>query len=171
MTAASEAVLSVVAAAGGRLVGKTRLQKTVYVLELAGVGFDFPFSYHYYGPYSEDLACAVLDAQVDGLIEENEETAQWGGRYSIFEAKGDPKILDERRSAREALVKIAKSADPVELEIAATAAFLKSEGVPDFWRETARRKPQKARPEVIEAAKELWNKFRQVPVPNPLPEI
>ena len=43
------------------LVGRTRFQKTAYFLEAAGVGYGFDFSYHYYGPYSEELAVAVSD--------------------------------------------------------------------------------------------------------------
>jgi uncharacterized protein YwgA len=45
--------------AGGRIVGRTKLQKVAYLLELAGLGDGFQFEYRHYGPYSEDLAGAI----------------------------------------------------------------------------------------------------------------
>ena len=47
MSTKSDEVRDIVALAGGRIVGKTRLQKAVFILELAGVGFGFEFSYHH----------------------------------------------------------------------------------------------------------------------------
>jgi len=35
---------------GGRVIGKTRLQKTAYLLESIGRGFSLEFDYHHYGP-------------------------------------------------------------------------------------------------------------------------
>ena len=45
MTNQGEAVREIVALSGGRLIGKTRLQKAGYLLELAGLGYGFDFSY------------------------------------------------------------------------------------------------------------------------------
>src|ERR1700722_6011758 len=70
--------------AGGQVVGKTRLQKMAYLLELAGLGSDFPFEYRHYGPFSEKLANAVSLARTWDLITEEEHVANWGGSYSIF---------------------------------------------------------------------------------------
>ena len=50
---------AIVRDAGGRLVGRTRLQKVAYLTQLAGFAGDFPFEYRHYGPYSEDLAEAM----------------------------------------------------------------------------------------------------------------
>lgn len=161
------AVRDVVSAAGGRLVGKTRLQKTVYILKIAGLAPEFPFSYHYYGPYSEDLASSAKDAMLDSLISEHEDIAQWGGRYSVFttEYKGDlnPAVRN--------VVSTACASDPVTLELAATAAFLKISGIADCWGETRRRKPQKATDERLDLAKALWEKLRALDTPEPLPAL
>ncbi len=35
---------------GGRIVGRTRLQKIAYLLELAGFGVGFRFEYRHFGP-------------------------------------------------------------------------------------------------------------------------
>jgi uncharacterized protein YwgA len=48
---------------GGRLTGKTRLQKSAYFLESYDVGFGLEFEYHHYGPYSEELASLAEDAR------------------------------------------------------------------------------------------------------------
>jgi len=37
-------------AADGELVGKVRLQKTVYLLDQIGMGSGFTYEYHHYGP-------------------------------------------------------------------------------------------------------------------------
>ena len=58
----TDKVVAIVRDAGGTIVGRTRLQKTAYLLELAGLGEGFHFSYRHYGPYSEELASAVRDA-------------------------------------------------------------------------------------------------------------
>ena len=48
------AVTALVNLNGGRIVGKTRLQKTVYLLKECGIDLGFDFDYHHYGPYSEN---------------------------------------------------------------------------------------------------------------------
>lgn len=160
-------VRDIVAAAGGSLVGKTRLQKTAYLLKISGHYPDLDFVYHYYGPYSEDVASAAQDAVIDGVIQETEETAQWGGRYSIFStnyrADFDP--------AFSKLISEACSADSVTLELAATSAYLALNGYPDSWAETQRRKSQKASPERMEKAKALWRRISTIKTPEALPSI
>ena len=52
--------------AGGHIVGRTRLQKIAYLLEITGLGAGFPFRYKHYGPYSEQLADAAETAQIFG---------------------------------------------------------------------------------------------------------
>ena len=55
----TEKAADIVRAAGGRVVGRTRLQKIGYLLELAGLGEGFPYAYRYYGPYSEERLTAA----------------------------------------------------------------------------------------------------------------
>jgi hypothetical protein len=62
-------------------------------------------------------------------------------------------------------------ADAVELELAATAAYLATERFADPWLETASRKPIKATPERLENAKRLYQTLRQIPTPKRLPPI
>ena len=73
-----------IAEAGGRIVGRTRLQKMFYLLEVAGYLDAFSYSYKHYGPFSEELAQATTMARLSGLVEEAEYPATWGGTYSVF---------------------------------------------------------------------------------------
>ena len=56
----------------GLVNGRTRLQKTIYLLrERYHIPFRFHFKPYFYGPYSEDLADAVENLVALGMIEEN----------------------------------------------------------------------------------------------------
>lgn len=160
---------AIVRDAGGSIVGRTKLQKIGFFLEVTGVGSGFPFRYKHYGPYSEQLAAAAQHAAALRLIVENESVANWGGQYSIFttQVPSDP----SEHPARAQLAHEMVNADAVELELAATATFLAYEGFDDPWAETARRKPEKAEGERLERAKQLYLRLRQVPTPRSLPEI
>jgi uncharacterized protein len=156
-------VVEIIRAAGGRIVGRTRLQKVAYLRELAGLGSGFKFDYHHYGPYSEDLADAARNAGLLDLLEEKELPTDWGGFYSIFTVEGC--------SEKQEFTDTAAGADPIELELAATAAFLAREGIPNPWKETARRKPVKAGENRLEGAKKLYLKLCRIETPERLPEI
>lgn len=167
--AEAKKVADVIRDAGGTLVGRTRLQKTAYILEITGLGEGFSFEYRHYGPFSEELALATRNADVLGLVSEEERPASWGGLYSIFTVREGSGRQSPK--ARRDLAKIAVDADPIELELAATAAFLKLQGEMDPWGETERRKPEKAENGRLKKAKELYAQLRRVPTPIRLPEI
>ena len=164
----TEKAASIVRDAGGRVVGRTRLQKMAFLLEITGLGDGFNFEYRHYGPYSEQLANAVSTAAIAGLISEEERATDWGGSYSIFTASPNPDMTVSE--ARRELISCAVSADPIALELAATAAFLANEGESAPWNETARRKPEKAESS-LDDAKVLYSKLQEVPTPVPLPLI
>ena len=162
-------VAAIVRDAGGRIVGRTRLQKITYLLTVTGLESGLPFVYRHYGPFSEDLAAAARDADLLGLLEETEEQASWGGTYSIYKTDGSP---DEGTlAARRRLATEASTADSIELELAATAVFLAKEGYRDPWTETARRKPEKAASGRIDKAKALYRNLSAIEAPIPWPAI
>src|SRR5262245_40316360 len=115
--------------AGGRVVGRTRLQKIAYILEAAGLESGFAFSYKHYGPYSEELANAARAAVLYDLIDEVQDQAAWGGTYSIFNLKRNLDWASDDRRGQ--IAREGANADAVQLELAATALFLKLEGIPD----------------------------------------
>jgi len=140
-----------------------------FFLEAAGVGSGFPFRYKHYGPYSELLAAAAQHAAALRIIDEKESVAAWGGQYSTFytQMAADPSTP----TARTRLAQEMANADAVELELAATAAYLAYEQFPDPWAETTRRKPEKAEGGRLERAQQLYLRLRQIPTPQPLPPI
>jgi hypothetical protein len=160
-------VAQVIRDAGGEIVGRTKLQKTVYLLTLAGFETRFRFGYKHYGPFSEELADAADIAAAFDLISEREQPASWGGTYSVYTARVGES--SEQRS-RIRLAKEAARSDAVLLELAATAAYLAQEGKPQPWTETARRKPDKAADGRLELAKELYARLRTAS-DNALPNI
>lgn len=160
-------VAEVIRDAGGEIVGRTKLQKTVYLLTLAGFEARFRFGYKHYGPFSEELADAADLAAAFDLISERQQVTSWGGTYSLYAAPaGEPSA----QPSRVQLAREAARSDAVLLELAATAAYLAQEGKPQPWSETARRKPDKAADGRLNRAKELYVRLRAAS-DNALPEI
>ncbi len=162
--------------AGGELVGRTRLQKVAFLTQLAGFDSSFNFEYRHYGPYSEDLSMAMDIAVILGPVQEEERVADWGGRYSIYTLAAQLTV-DDQDIDRANFVQQAKKIDAVELELAATAAYLfEVEGVgKDFpgnpWEETARRKPTKVGGGRLARAANAYEELRRVKTINPLPVL
>lgn len=93
-----------------------------------------------------------------------------GGRYSIYFAKecGDT----QPQSARATFAKAAAQIGAVELELAATAAYLAEvEHCLDPWVETGKRKPDKIGDGRLDKAKEAYRKLLLLDTPRPLPKI
>ncbi len=165
----SKKVAAIIADSGGRVVGRTRLQKIAYLLTVTGMESGLAFTYKHYGPYSEDLARAARVGNLLGDLQESEYAAAWGGSYSIFTAQSSTFTTGD--DSRRRFAEVAAESDAVELELAATAVFLSKEGYPDPWQETARRKPEKADSERLAKAKELLHSLSRIPTPVPLPAI
>ncbi len=158
-----EAVREIIATHRGRLTGRTRLQKTAYFLETIGLGYGFDFKYHYYGPYSEELAIATNDARALDFIAINDDTSRAGLSLTIFEVKTPSAHgMTEGNEKRRKLVNKLQEYDTTTLELAATADFLEKNGYrTDPWSETRRRKSIKATAERIEKAKQLLSELRE----------
>lgn len=154
--------------AGGQIVGRTKLQKVAYLLELAGMGDGFHFEYRHYGPYSEELASAMNAASAFGLVTEEERQASWGGQYSVYTTR----LRTDQPGLRTAFAEEAAKIGSVELELAATAAYLRAvEGFQDPWKETERRKPEKVVDGRLEEAKAAYRRLLELQTPTALPRI
>ncbi|RVJ45855.1 hypothetical protein CN176_03460 [Sinorhizobium medicae] len=155
-------VAEIIAAAGGRLVSRIRLQKIAYLLDQLGSESGFDYVYYHYGPYSRDLDNAVLDAEAFGLVQEKFDYRQTdGARYSIFENKqavdGFTTLKDGRLRD---LAKRLASKNVTVLELAATARWLVvDEGIPDWETEIRRRKGSKTDKGRLEEAKKLLSEI------------
>lgn len=155
--------------AGGRIVGRTRFQKLAYFLAASGLEDIFNFSYKHYGPFSDSLSSASREADLLGLLTETEYSTSWGGTYSVFQV--DDLMPEDVSQARRQIGDLAVQADAVELELAATALFLAKEGFQDPWQETRRRKPEKSDEARLASARLLYQQFRAIQTPIPLPNI
>ena len=161
--------VAIIRDAGGTVVGRTRLQKIAYLLELAKAGAGYTFRYRYYGPYSEDLTEDLRAAWAFDRIEEEEKQATWGGTYSIFSLVDQAGDVDRDRAE---FAGIAAGSDAVALELAATAAFLKhEEGCSDPWQETRNRKPEKATEERLAEGQAVYSRLRNTTLGKHLPDL
>ena len=157
---AEEIAVNLIKLSRGKLVGRTRLQKEAYLLDRCGAAFGLPFTYHYYGPYSFELAYGWEDALAEGRIEIEEKLGGYGVSYSIFKLKepcSDPDNLGSlpAADARARLEKMAGVSDIV-LELAAATVYLKEEGYGErAIKELRIRKPLKATDKLIKKATDL----------------
>jgi uncharacterized protein YwgA len=163
-------VAQIVSESGGEIVGRTKFQKLAFLLELSGHGFGIPFEYKHYGPYSEQLAEATNAAALFGLLDERKESTHWGGFYSIYSSAGEFQDF-ETNTTRQRIAELAVGANAIELELAATAAFLATEGFDDPWTETCRRKPDKCSNGRVERAKTLYQSLKAIPNTDNFPDL
>ncbi len=100
------------------VVGRTRLQKTVWLMQRLGLPTDYVYSLHFYGPYSEEVKSDIGFAEQLGLISEERRVAQNGAEYFVLRAAASAVIpsLGELRQPLGLLV----AEDAVVLELAAT---------------------------------------------------
>ena len=163
MTESGELVTGVIALNGGQIAGKTRLQKTFYLLEACGLESGFDYEYHHYGPYSFELTQATDDAVVAGLIEVEERFGHHQVPYTIFSSK-------EKRPSEigsldgDVVVKLLSIMDiysALELELAATIHYLREIGYGDEAIEEIKiRKPMKADETRLKRAQSALNELR-----------
>lgn len=155
---AEDIVVAMIELNGGRLVGRTRLQKGGYLLHRCGANFELPFIYYHYGPYSSDLANGCLNARANKRIRISERPGRHGVRYAIFTLGKDARPSGRlgalpAEKARGLLKKMEKVEDIV-LELAATIVYFVEDGydMEKAIQETRVRKPIKASPERLDRA-------------------
>ena len=153
-------VAGVVVAAGGRLTGRVRLQKVVYLLDKLGLHSGFTYEYHHFGPFSRELDSATADAQAFlGLREEFAHRSIDGARYSVFSFSGnvgDDVFGSVGRERAHSIVGKFVATNVTVLELAATIDWLWREERRADWRtELVKRKGQKVQNGKLERAVEL----------------
>ncbi len=154
--------VGIVALNGGQLVGRTRLQKTAYLLDACGMKSGMQYDYHYYGPYSFALAEGWETAKREQRLHVNEKPGRHGVSYYVFvtEEKAPEKLgaFTVRRAAK--ILERLKEQSDLVLEVAATLVFLgRRPDVSDAVTEVKRRKPLKATDERLKAASRLLDEI------------
>lgn len=131
--------------------GKIRLQKIFYLLEQLGLRSGFSYSYHHYGPYSEDLSNTLFFAEFfDKVIVESQGKTKFGNVYSKFSLSKD--ALNKPSGAGDLsakdlkkLVNALEAPTSVVIELAATIHWLREkEEIEDWKTELIARKAGKA---------------------------
>lgn len=155
-----DVVAAVLAAAGGELTGRVRLQKAVYLMDQLGLESGLSFDYHHYGPFSRDLDNAIADAKAFGLVEEEFERRQTdGATYSIFRLMGQPKAEAFGKLGAEKAGELARlfaATNVTVLELAATVHWLSYvEKYADWKSEIIKRKGVKVQGGRLEKAVEF----------------
>ena len=160
-------IANVIGAGGGRIAGRVRLQKTLYLLDQMGMGSGFSYAYHHYGPYSAELSEAVADATAFNLVHEFvDRRASDGVSFSIYESSHPHGGQSSRRLGEldmsEASIALERmqSCSSTVLELAATIHWLRTrEDISDWQAELRRRKGVKASCERTQQAVELLGKL------------
>lgn len=155
-----QVLAELIALNGGELVGKTRLQKTCYLLEAAGQGCGLPFDYHHYGPYSAELAFAAEDAEALGLLRSEQHAGRYGVPYTVFKSlTAAPAAAGKdgaRQTRQQLLLREMSQCSAIVLELAATLVFLWRNGYAENgWDELKRRKANKVTEERLAQVKTL----------------
>lgn len=151
----SDLVVGMVALNGGELVGKTRLQKTFFLLEECGMGGQADFDYHNFGPFSTEVAIATDEAVAADRLLSDEKPGFHEVPYTLYTtAEDSPEVLGNL-TAKKATnkLKIMETYSALELEVASTIIYLRDIGYgDDAVEETKLRKPVKATDERVDRA-------------------
>jgi len=109
-----------------QVVGRTRLQKTIWLLQRTGLPTDYHFTNYHYGPYSEGLQADVGLFELMGILSEQAHESQEGSTYYVVKAneKAQAGLVSNITSE---ITLIAK-ADPIVLELAATYDYYRQKG-------------------------------------------
>lgn len=172
MTEPEDKVAVVVEAAGGTLVSRVRLQKTVYLLDQLGFKSGFDYEYYHYGPYSRELDIATSDAKaLDVVREEIRHRDGDGASYSVFflvkQAQSKDGLLGDLSWERTVeLTRKFSSTHVTVLELAATIDWLwRRENCMDWRAEISRRKPKKVGGDRLDRAVALLEELNLDPSP------
>jgi uncharacterized protein len=158
-------IVDIVTLSGGRLVGRTRMQKTVYLLDVLGMRSGASYYYYNFGPFSDEVADGISDSKFNGsLVEDIEYRISDGSPFSIFKAESSFEHIRQvgalpADTVRTALQRFA-SCNSTVLELAATIHWLARVEKLQNWREElVRRKGSKTQNGRMDRAAELLTEF------------
>ena len=98
--------------------GRTRLQKTIKLLQRLGFPTDYTYTIHFYGPYSEGLQAEIGLLEAFGLVNEDLRSARDGTPYYVLRAA--PEAAMPEVAPYQPAIDVMSNAAPVVLELAAT---------------------------------------------------
>lgn len=164
MTDPLDIVVGIIALNGGKLVGKTRLQKVAYLLDACGLGSGFDYDYHHFGPYSAEVAAAADVAEMLDRISSEEKPGFHSVPYVTYATSEKTPVQLSEMSGAEISQKLAimEQYSAIVLELAATIQYLEdAEGYsPSAAQDEVKvRKSAKASPDRLDQANDLLMKL------------
>ena len=163
------AVQIVAAAPGGIIKGSPVLQRTAYLLEVAGVGYGFNFGCKFCSPYCEELELAINGAKVLSEVEQILTTTEWGVTKTTY--KSNIPYHGDTNDDYQIIVTKATQCTPKQLDLATTAAYYQKVEIADPWGEVFDRKTFDHENGTFEKSQELYEELRSMPALKNLPEI
>ena len=168
----TDAAIQIVAAApGGVIKGSPVLQRTAYLLEVAGVGYGFKFGCKFCSPFCEELELAVNGAKVLREVEFIHTTTQWGVTKTTYKSnipyQGEGGADDDYQT----IVTKATQCIPKQLDLATTVAYYQKIEIADPWNRIWRLKNFDRANGTFEKSQELYEELRSMPALANLPEI
>lgn len=124
----------------GTLDTRKRMQKVVYLLQVAGCPLGAEFNLHHYGPYSQEVARITDEMVQAGILSERTESNVVGQKFSYrlneafrkelsdFEATARGRGAAVELEPHQALARNLFQVDLKDLEYASTAVFFRKEG-------------------------------------------
>jgi uncharacterized protein YwgA len=101
-----------------RVVGRTRLQKTIKLLQRLGLPTEYNYINFFYGPYSQGLHSDVALLENIGLAKERCETSRSGEQYYVIDA--EPEAVSPEIASFSQVIEKLSDTDTIVLELAAT---------------------------------------------------
>lgn len=113
-----------------QIVGNTRLQKEIWLLQRLGLPTDYSYRVHFYGPYSEDLHAETGFLQSIGVVEiEERQSPKHGTPYYITTARDVGTLpVDQLPEEVRSAIPVLEKTDPTVLELAATYDAFRDQG-------------------------------------------
>ena len=141
------------------VVGRTRLQKTIKLLQRLGLPTDYSYTSHFYGPYSEGVKVEIGLLEMLDLVKEERRVEKNGDSYYIIRAEPDA-AMQEIEPFQE-YINIMSDAPAVVLELAATYDAFRAMGssCKEAMARLRRKKGNKCKKSNVTAAMNLLEKL------------
>ena len=110
----------------GKVVGRTRLQKEIKLLQRLKFPTDYSYTIHFYGPYSESLHAEIGLLESLALVTEDQFVSQAGAPYYVLHAKPEATLTQIGRFQK--YIDQMDDADATVLELAATYDMFRASG-------------------------------------------
>lgn len=145
-----------------QIIGRKRLQKTVYLLQQIGFPYAGKFTYHHYGPYSSEL-----QAEIDRLVDYRLLSETYNNKAYIYKITEDgitfikeyEEFFGIACNLPQEIVQQLTEASVSVLEMASTYVYLLEIG---YKKEEASRKAQELKPHLKDCLDEAITLFENL---------